>query len=65
MASPKSSTHGANIMRWGTKEVSSFLIETLSGASRQNEIEQLVQKHHVTGVDLVEMNEQNLVELGI
>jgi len=53
------SGNGANIMKWGVKEVVCFLVETL-GDSRQNEIENLVSKHHVTGVDLVEMNEQNL-----
>jgi hypothetical protein len=65
--SPKAivkSGSGANIMKWGIKEVVGFLTETL-GDSRQNEMEGLVQKHHVTGVDLVEMNEQNLLELGI
>ena len=65
--SPKAivkSGNSANIMKWGMKEVVGFLVETLGG-SRQNEIESLVQKHHVTGVDMVEMNEQNLLELGI
>jgi hypothetical protein len=57
--SPKAinkSDSGANIMKWGIKEVVGFLVETLGGL-RQNDIESLVQKHHVTGVDLVEMNE--------
>lgn len=52
-------------MQWGTKEVTEFLVETLGGNSRQDDLNSLVLKHHVTGVDLVEMNEQNLIELGI
>ncbi len=42
--SPKAinkSDSGANIMKWGIKEVVGFLVETLGGL-RQNDIESLV-----------------------
>ena len=50
-------------MEWKTSAVCEFLLEILSG--RHSEVIQTIQKHQVCGVDLVEMTEQNLIELGI
>jgi hypothetical protein len=46
-------------MEWQSAEVTAFIIEILNlQEERRNlEIQQIVEKHHVTGVDLVEMNE--------
>ena len=46
-------------MEWQSPEVTAFIIEILNlQEERRNlEIQQIVEKHHVTGVDLVEMNE--------
>ena len=52
-----------NIMEWKTSAVCEFLLEILRG--RHSEVIKTIQKHQVCGVDLVEMTEQNLIELGI
>lgn len=54
-------------MEWGAREVSEFLIEIMNvnDEERAKDIEITIAKHHVTGVDLVEMNESNLMEIGI
>jgi hypothetical protein len=47
-------------MDWGSKEVAVFIIDILNSkedAVRTQEISQIIEKNHVTGVDLVEMNE--------
>ena len=50
-------------MEWTTSHVQEFVREILGG--RHDEAIQTIQKHQVSGVDLVEMTEQNLIELGI
>lgn len=52
-----------NIMEWKTQHVCEFMQEILCG--RHKEVIETITKHQVSGVDLVEMTEQNLVELGI
>lgn len=47
-------------MEWGSSEVTRFIIDILNSqedAGRTLEISQIVEKNHVTGVDLVEMSE--------
>jgi hypothetical protein len=45
-------------MEWQSPEVTAFIIEILNIQEERNlEIQQIIEKHHVSGVDLVEMNE--------
>ena len=57
-------------MEWGTRDVCEFVKSLMNGSGSQTgrnleDILSTIDKHQVTGVDLVEMTEQNLTELGV
>ena len=53
----------SNFLEWTTSEVCKFLTAHISRKSL--DLAKLISKHQLTGLDLADLNEKNLIDLGV